>query len=474
MSDFYTTIGDIAEVFDGPHATPKKLESGPYFLSISSLEQGALDLSKSAHLSDQDFIKWTKRVTPRSGDVLFSYETRLGDAALMPSGVKACLGRRMGLLRPNIEKVIPEYLLYAYLSPSFQAVINSRTIHGATVNRIALRELPSFPIRIPNKEEQLQVVNILKNIDKKIEINKKTNRTLEQIAQAIFKSWFVDFEPTKAKVAAREALLADTSKENKAQTADKIVKAPSPEIIANAERKAAIQAVSGISGAGGIVPTEQLEALADLFPNQLVESELGEIPEGWGVKSLDKVAHYQNGLALQKFRPEKGEKFLPVLKISHLKAGFTDGKEVAKASIKPECIIDNGDVVFSWSASLLVDIWCGGKAALNQHLFKVTSKEYPKWFYTMWTKHHLEQFIQIASDKAVTMGHIKRSHLSEAKCAIPTNDFIELPIIGALIDKQINTRLESNTLEQLRDSLLPKLLSGEIDLTNNQKEMANA
>ena len=83
-------IGDIAEVFDGPHATPKKIDVGPFFLSISSLENGQLDLSKSAHISDEQFEKWTRRVTPREGDVLFSYETRLGEAALMPGGIKEC------------------------------------------------------------------------------------------------------------------------------------------------------------------------------------------------------------------------------------------------------------------------------------------------------------------------------------------------------------------------------------------------
>lgn len=152
-SDSMVCIGDVADVFDGPHATPKKLENGPYFLSISSLNRGALDLSQSAHLSEEDFKKWTKRVTPESGDILFSYETRLGEAAIMPPGIRACLGRRMGLLRPDRTKVLPEYLLYAYLSPDFQGTIEQRKIHGATVDRIALKELPSFPIRVPDIAE---------------------------------------------------------------------------------------------------------------------------------------------------------------------------------------------------------------------------------------------------------------------------------------------------------------------------------
>lgn len=163
MHSHMTTIGDIAQVFDGPHATPKKITSGPYFLSISSLEKGRLDLTKSAFLSEEDFKKWTKRVTPKEGDLLFSYETRLGEAALMPAGVKACLGRRMGLLRFNKDKVIPEYVLYAYLSPAFQQTIKANTLTGATVDRLSISEFPDFPIRIPPLEEQEKVANLLRS-----------------------------------------------------------------------------------------------------------------------------------------------------------------------------------------------------------------------------------------------------------------------------------------------------------------------
>ena len=189
-----TTIGSIADVYDGPHATPKKLEQGPYFLSISSLDKGRLDLKKSAFLSEDDFKKWTKRVTPEEGDLLFSYETRLGESALMPSGVRACLGRRMGLLRFNREKVTPEYALYAYLSPAFQQTIKANTITGATVDRIALNELPNFPIRIPPIQEQKKVAKLLSEIDKKIELNNRINAELEAMAKTLYDYWFVKFD----------------------------------------------------------------------------------------------------------------------------------------------------------------------------------------------------------------------------------------------------------------------------------------
>jgi type I restriction enzyme S subunit len=189
-----TTIGEVAEIYDGPHATPEKIENGPYYLSISSLERGRLDLSKSAFLSESDFQTWTKRVTPQKGDILFSYETRLGEAALMPEGIRACLGRRMGLLRPKINKVTSEYLLYAYIAPQFQQTIVSNTIKGATVERIALNKLSSFNIRIPDFDEQKKVAGLLTSIDSKIELNNRINTELEAMAKTLYNYWFVQFD----------------------------------------------------------------------------------------------------------------------------------------------------------------------------------------------------------------------------------------------------------------------------------------
>ena len=194
MNSFDTTIGEIGEIFDGPHATPKKTVEGPYFLSISSLENGRFDLSKSAHLSKEDFKKWTRRVIPKAGDLLFSYETRLGEAALVPEGIQACLGRRMGLLRPNREKVLPGYLLYSYLSPAFQQTIISNTIRGATVDRIAIAAIANFPLQIPSLGHQATVVRILKSIDDKIKLNNRINEELEAMAKLIYEYWFVQFD----------------------------------------------------------------------------------------------------------------------------------------------------------------------------------------------------------------------------------------------------------------------------------------
>lgn len=200
---------------------------------------------------------------------------------------------------------------------------------------------------------------------------------------------------------------------------------------------------------------------------KFVESELGMIPEGWRVSTLTEIAEYLNGLAMQKYPPISDNDAIPVLKIRELGQSQCDNNsDKCSKQIKPEYIIKNGDVVFSWSGTLMVDIWCGGICGLNQHLFKVTSDTYPKWFYLMWTKYHLAEFIRIAKDKAVTMGHIRRGDLEKAFVAIPDSNTLDKmsEVVEDILNQIINTRLESNTLSSLRDTLLPKLMSGQIKL----------
>lgn len=195
----------------------------------------------------------------------------------------------------------------------------------------------------------------------------------------------------------------------------------------------------------------------------------GKLPPNWTTGSLLDIADYLNGLAMQKFRPIDGERGLPVLKIKELRQGFCDySSERCSPNIKPEFIVHDGDVIFSWSGSLLVDLWCGGTCGLNQHLFKVTSDKYPKWFYYAWTAHHLARFVAIAADKATTMGHIKREDLAKAEVIIPNTTSMERigGVIEPIYDLIINQRVENRRLSMLRDSLLPKLMSGELDVSS--------
>ena len=209
----------------------------------------------------------------------------------------------------------------------------------------------------------------------------------------------------------------------------------------------------------------QQQALA-IFRQELLRD--GDLPEGWETGSLLDIANYLNGLAMQKFRPVEGETGLPVLKIKELRQGSCDASsELCSPGIMPEYIVHDGDVIFSWSGSLLVDLWCGGTCGLNQHLFKVTSAKYPKWFYYAWTAHHLARFVAIAADKATTMGHIKREELAKAEVIIP--DAASMDRIGGMLqplyDLIISNRIENRKLAALRDTILPQLMSGELDVS---------
>jgi type I restriction enzyme S subunit len=189
-----------------------------------------------------------------------------------------------------------------------------------------------------------------------------------------------------------------------------------------------------------------------------------EAGEDWEEKSLSSVANFLNGLACQKFPPKNEVDKLPVLKIKQLRNGFSDDSDWCTTEVKPEYIIENGDVIFSWSASLMVKIWDGDQCILNQHLFKVTSDDFPKWYYYLWSKHHLAEFVSISSSHATTMGHIKRGDLDGAMVLVPSPEEIKLMTDGIqpLIDKQITNSKQIRTLKSLRDTLLPKLMSGKV------------
>ena len=209
-----------------------------------------------------------------------------------------------------------------------------------------------------------------------------------------------------------------------------------------------------------------LEQAQSIFTQEFLMFD--RIPDGWQESSLLGIADYLNGLAMQKYRPKDDAQGLPVRKIKELRQGSCDfNSELCSPSIKPEYIVHDGDVIFSWSGSLLVDLWCGGTCGLNQHLFKVTSSTYDKWFYYAWTDHHLQKFAAIAADMATTMGHIKREELSKAEVLIPSqSDYDRIGgLLAPLYDLVIANRIENRKLASLRDELLPQLMSGQLDVS---------
>ena len=319
------------------------------------------------------------------GDIIISARGTVGELAIIPSDMafnQSCYGLRA-------KDFVDSCFLYYLLKQSVN--ILKHNTHGSVFDTITRETFENISVKLPPLPTQQKIATILSSLDDKIELNNKINTNLEQQAQALFKNWFVDFEPFG-----------------------------------------------------------------------------GKMPEGWKVGKLSEIADYLNGLAMQKFRPLEDEEGLPVLKIKELRQGcYDESSELCSPSkVKPEYIIHDGDVIFSWSGSLLVDIWCGETCGLNQHLFKVTSQTYEKWFYYLWTKHHLDKFIFLAADKATTMGHIKREELDKAEVIIPDDTTYQnlTSVIKPFIDEIINNRIENRKLSQIRDGLLPKLMNGEIEV----------
>ena len=375
----------------------------------------------------EDYILKPGQVVVTMTDLSKESDT-LGYAASIPNDSTIWLhNQRVGLLEFKTEiPTSPRFIEYLLRTHEYRSwIVGSAT--GTTVKHTAPGRIESFATCIPPIEEQRAIAHILGTLDDKIELNRRANETAEAMARTLFKAWFVDFEPVRAK------------SEGRWQRGQSLPGLPAH--------------------------------LYDIFPDRLVKSEVGEIPEGWGMRSLDSIANYLNGLALQKFPPEGDDEFLPVIKIAQLRAGHTNWADRASARIKPEYVVVDGDVLFSWSGSLEVEVWNGGRGALNQHLFKVTSDTVPKWFYFFATRHHLQSFRAIAADKATTMGHIQRKHLTDARIAVAPPEGMEKfdVAIAPLFEQLVSNAQQSRSLAQLRDILLPKLISGELRVGDADK-----
>lgn len=192
----------------------------------------------------------------------------------------------------------------------------------------------------------------------------------------------------------------------------------------------------------------------------------GSVPLGWQVMGLSEIATFLNGIALQKYPTVDGEEVLPAIKIRELRAGITETTGKASAKIPQKYIIEDGDILFSWSGTLEVVLWKYGKGALNQHLFKVIPEHYPKWFVYLWLLEYLEEFRIIAASKATTMGHIQRHHLDDAKVVVPDKDTLEKAnvLFAPIFEKLVLNNSEAQTLVALRDTILPKIMGGELQI----------
>ena len=390
-------LKDIAQCDLGKMLDQKKNKGKPQvYLGNVAVRWGGFNIDYNQKMLFED--SEIERFQIRKGDIVLCEGGEPGRCAIWTN--EEPIYFQKALHRIRVKEPNDNWYLYYYLSHYVKTGQADSLFTGTTIKHLPRQVLLELPIYLPNPPQQKKISSILKSLDDKIENNRKINENLEQQAQALFKSWFVDFEP---------------------------------------------------------------------FRDQpFVESELGMIPEGWRVVGLSSIADFINGLAMQNYRPTNGEKGMPVLKIKELgQGGFDANSEYCSPTmVDDKYHIHNGDIVFSWSDTLMVKIWCGEECGLNQHLFNVVPKGFSKWFAYQWTNYHLDNFIRIAKDKAVTMGHIKRGELDKAMVLIPNeNDMVKMDsIMNPIYHKIVLGATESHRLSHLRDTLLPKLMSGEIKL----------
>ena len=325
-----------------------------------------------------------KNSSCQAGDIIITHRGTIGQVGLIPDGkYKRYIVSQSGLkISLNRDLILPEYAVYYLLSRYGQHQIFAHEAQvGVPSISTPTQAVKSILISLPHLPEQQAIAEVLSSLDDKIDLLHRNNKTLEEMAEALFRQWFV-------------------------------------------------------KGA----------------------------KEDWEEFSLDKLAEYLNGLALQKFPSEKGKPSIPDIKIREMNQGITDSTDMVSADIPKKYLVNNGDILFSWSGSLDVIIWSQGTGALNQHLFKVIPTEFPSWLVYFATRSFLPEFRDIANDKATTMGHIQRHHLSDAKIKLPESKQIQQydKLVDPLFRKLLQNREQIHKLKSVRDTLLPKLMSGQV------------
>jgi type I restriction enzyme S subunit len=300
------------------------------------------------------------------------------------------------------QELANTFFLYNYLKTLDLSRLNS----GTGVPSMTFDSYYDLEICLPDLSSQQKIATVLSALDSKIESNNKINAELEAMAKTLYDYWFVQFD--------------------------------FPDENGNPYK----------SSGGKMVWNNELKR---------------DIPVGWTHGSLLDIADYMNGLPCQKYRPTENQS-LRVIKIREMHEGFSSSSELVNTTIPKRAIIEDGDVLFSWSASLEVMIWAGGRGALNQHIFKVTSDKYPKSFYYYQLINYLQHFKMMAQNRKTTMGHITREHLQQSRIILPPVEIADNlhKIVNSAIKKIIKNKVENNKFSKLRDWLLPMLMNGQV------------
>ncbi|MFA0565624.1 restriction endonuclease subunit S [Vibrio sp. 10N.222.51.C8] len=420
MSFETATLESLCElVIDCPHSTPKWTDEGIIVLRNQNIKSGVLDLSSPSFTNEEDYLKRIKRAVPKAGDIVFTREAPMGEVCMVPEGLKCCLGQRQVLLRPKSD-VNGRYLFWALQSPYVQQQISWNEGTGSTVSNVRIPVLKA--LNIPRIDNEDMIAKSLSDIASKMMLNVKTNQTLEEMAQAIFKSWFVDFDPVKAKMNGEqpEGMDADT---------------------------------------------------VSLFPEKLVESELGLIPDGWEVSTLSSLIQLTGGGTPKRSEETYWNGDIPWFSVRDVPSGSnvfvvdTDEKitelGLNKSSTK---LLPKGTTIITARGTVGKLALVGTDMCMNQSCYGIRGKEvgdYYNYFNLKQAVSTLQQNTHGAVFDTITTKTFDTYSLAFGGVEL-ANKFDAL--IAPLLQKiEANVR-QNIELSALRDTLLPKLLSGEIEL----------
>lgn len=375
------------------------------------------------------------RSVARRGDLVFTCWGTIDQVGLIDSRSRYkqyIVSNKQMKFTPDSTRADSLFLYYFFSSAETRAKILSEGI-GSSVPGFNLGQLKAFEVSLPPLSEQKAIAAILGALDDKIELNRRMNATLENVARALFQSWFVDFDPVRAKMDGRQPLGMD-------------------------------------------------KATATRLPSSFQDSEIGPVPQGWKVGPLYDTARFINGAAFKSddfCSPGEG---LPVVKIAELKDGIGPQTKWSLRLADPEQCIETGDLLYSWSGSpdtsLDAFIWTKGAGLLNQHIFKVVTPTMPEKRFAFYLLKWLRPvLVEIARNKQTTgLGHVTVADLKRLLVCLPPSDILALfdGITAPVFDKTLLNLLEGQSLATLRDTLLPKLLSGELRIKDAERFVSEA
>jgi len=395
------------------------------FIRSQNVFDRRFDTDGLAFISDEQ-ADGLRGVVLQPGDILLNITgdgVTFGRACIVPSDVlPACVNQHVSIIRVDPQRAVPGYVLAFLTHPDVKPYIESFNAGGSR-RAITKGHIESFLLPLPPLPEQRTIAHILGTLDDKIELNRRMNETLEAMARALFKSWFVDFDPVRAKSEGRQ-------------------------------------------------PSGMDAETAKLFPSEFVESELGPIPKGWTAAPLYDIATYINGAAYAAFQPNDERRGLPIIKIAELKAGVTSHTRFSDVEMPEKYRIARGDILFSWSGnpdtSIDTFVWPHGPAWLNQHIFRVIPHADNERAFVLSTLKYLKPvFAEIARNKQTTgLGHVTSADMKRLLVARPDDRVASAwSIIAApLLERIFHNEVESHSLSTARDTLLPRLLSGELEV----------